>query len=142
MSIDNKGAEGVFDQMVCVTHNRKITQKQELETESKLRLLKIIEKKFKTTFIGAISQIEQHFGYLWGHDERNFKLSEEEKEFKQIFDVVRNNILNNGNNQLRSIENELEQYTTVWNAYKLKFEAQNPGGSSTTREARGERERS
>ena len=35
--------------------------------ESKRRLGKIVETKLKTSFIGALSQFEQEFGFLWGH---------------------------------------------------------------------------
>jgi hypothetical protein len=41
---------------------------QQTMERSKTQLTRIIEKKFKTTFIGAVSCIEQEFGHLWGND--------------------------------------------------------------------------
>jgi len=84
-------------------------------------------KRFKTTMIGAISEFEKSFGYLWGiHKSENEDLTEREEQFLDIWENTRNRILNNGNNQLRralSDVNKLEgnqQYK-----YNFKYRERN-----------------
>lgn len=66
------------------------------EAHSKENLKDTIQRKFKTTMIGALSVFEEYFGYLWGHgiDERD--LTEEELEMKKVWETVRTEILNKG----------------------------------------------
>ena len=87
------------------------------QESSKKRLFNIISKKLTTTFIGDISQIEQALGHLWGHNSNGAKLTPEQQKYKKIWENLRNKILNNGNNQLRAIENELKQYNVNWERY-------------------------
>jgi hypothetical protein len=87
--------------------------------QSKKRLLTILEKKFKTTMIGALARFEENFGYLWGHGKDD--LTERELEFKKIWDDTRTEILNNGNNQLRGAQDELAQYSMSWDKYRTEF---------------------
>lgn len=86
---------------------------------SKKRLISIIEKKFKTTMIGSLATFEETFGYLWGHGEQS--LSEEQAEFRRMWDEVRTEILNKGNNQLRAAQDEIASYTMTWDKYKTDF---------------------
>lgn len=80
--------------------------------QSKKRLLKAVETKMRTTFIGAISAIEEELGALWGHGKN--KLTEEEEEFKRIWERLRSHILDTGNSQLRAIVKEINQYNIAW----------------------------
>jgi len=61
----------------------------------------ILTKRFQTTMIGALFEFEKTFGYLWGHDKDEKDLTDKELDFLDRWDMVRNQILNNGNNQLR-----------------------------------------
>lgn len=61
----------------------------------------ILTKRFQTTMIGALFEFEKTFGYLWGQDKDEKDLTDKELDFLDRWDVVRNQILNNGNNQLR-----------------------------------------
>jgi hypothetical protein len=69
---------------------------------SRKRLIDNLTKKFNTTMIGSLSEIEKEFGHLWGQgiDERD--LTTKELEMRQKYMDLRTRILNNGNNQLRS----------------------------------------
>jgi|TARA_R100000008_G_C3547163_1_gene148219 hypothetical protein len=87
---------------------------------SKERLSKISKKKIQTTMIGALSSIEAHFGFLWGQDESD-ELSPEQEHMKEIYDQVRSEILDRGNNQVRNLEAELNQYDIKWNRYHLQI---------------------
>ena len=82
------------------------------EAESKNRLLNIIRKKITTAVIGALSAIDNsEFGNLI---EANDNLYNEWQE-------VRNRILTNGNNQIRALEKEIEQYNIKWNRHNYKL---------------------
>lgn len=62
----------------------------------------LIEKRVKTVFIGAISSIEESpYG----------KLKKESPEWDRIFRELRNEILNKGNDQLRLLLEELEDFS-------------------------------
>lgn len=63
-----------------------------------------IEKRFKTTMIGAIAQFEEHFGYLWEDDNPN------RQKYEDLWESTRNLILNNGNNQIRLAIKDLATY--------------------------------
>ena len=86
---------------------------------SKKRLMKNVERKFKTTMIGALASFEKYFGELWGHEEGG--LSEEQIKMKQFWEQARTEILNNGNSQLRIAQEEIAQYTMTWNRYHIDF---------------------
>lgn len=95
---------------------RKISEEKYKENSSK-RLRIIMEKKFKTTMIGALARFEEGFGKLWGYNKKE-SLTLEELEWFAIWESVRTEILNNGNNQVRSMIEELQQYTINWNRYQ------------------------
>ena len=88
---------------------------------SKKRFIKILEKKFQTTMIGALAKFEERFGEMWGHGLDYDELNNVEKKYSEIWEMVRTDILNNGNAQLRAMINELEQYDLHWNRYKTEF---------------------
>jgi hypothetical protein len=67
-------------------------------------LMDSISRRFKTTMIGALAKFEESFGYLWQEDSKNAD------EYFELWQETRNNILNNGNNQLRSALDELNEY--------------------------------
>lgn len=84
---------------------------------SKEKLLKITKKKVQTTMIGALHSIEQHFGFLWNTDNPG----PEENQLKEIFEDLRSEILDRGNNQIRNLESEFTNYEIVWKKYTLKL---------------------
>jgi hypothetical protein len=91
-------------------------QNQESKKQlSKDRLLRIIETKIRTSFIGALSSTEEEFGELWGDGEAPENLNSEELYWFERYQQLRKKILNNGNNQIRAMYNELDQYELQWN---------------------------
>src|SRR5688572_18077035 len=78
--------------------------------ESRKRLGKIIATKITTTFIGSLAAFEKAFGFLWGQGKRDAERTEEERQFFNIWESVRTEVLNNGNGQLRAIQNELQNH--------------------------------
>ncbi len=99
--------------------------------DSKKRFTDILERKMKTTFIGALSEFQRKFGFLWDDDEYQYNedanriiaalenAGVDVGEFRELWSETRERILNNGNNQLRALFKELETYTLHWNRYKL-----------------------
>ena len=98
---------------------KKINQ-EKYENHSKKKLISNIEKKFKTTMIGALARFEDEFGYLWGLGSDQ-PLTGSQKEWYEKWQFVRTEILNNGNNQLRACLDEIAQYTMTYNQYHTQF---------------------
>jgi hypothetical protein len=93
---------------------------------NKDQLLENIEKRFKTTMIGALAKFEENFAYLWENDTIN------RERYEDLWEETRNEILNNGNHQIRSALKELHQYlygenTNFNQKYHYKFYFKNPG---------------
>jgi len=86
-------------------------------SDSKDRLSKILKKKVETTMIGALSSIENHFGFLWEVD-RDEVPTAEKKLMYELYQKVREEVLNKGNTQARNIDAELSQYNVNWLKYR------------------------
>jgi hypothetical protein len=109
-------------------------REEQYRSDSKRRLTKIIETKIRTSFIGAISAIEKQLQFLWKPD-LEVEKSDYEKEiinilkengvdlqdFARKWEECRKEILTNGNNQIRAINQELNQYTIHWDRYQVNL---------------------
>ena len=87
--------------------------------DSKDRLAKILKKKIQTTMIGALSTIEENFGFLWNVPSTD--LTPDQQKMKTLYDKVRSEILDKGNNQARNIDAELSQYEVEWLRYSIQI---------------------
>jgi hypothetical protein len=92
-------------------------------------LINNIEKRLKTTMIGAIAKFEKNFAYLWESDTIN------REKFEDLWDETRNEILNNGNQQIRSAVKELSDFLYGNNPklnqkYNYKFYFRDHNGDS------------
>lgn len=92
-------------------------REQKYKVESKDRLSKVLKKKIQTTMIGALSTIEENLAFLWEQD--NTKFSKE--DMKNLYNKIRSEILDKGNNQARNIDAELSQYDVEWLKYSVKI---------------------
>lgn len=81
----------------------------------------IITKRFQTTMIGALYEFEENFGYLWGLDKDEKDLTEQQFKFRLIWEDTRNQILNNGNNQLRKCISDISKNNQSNPKYKYNF---------------------
>ena len=97
------------------------------KADSRERLSTIIRKKIETTMIGALSSVEEHFGFLWGQDQDG-PLTEEQEIMKDLFQTVRSQILDRGNNQARNVDAELSQYDMEWKKYSMTIPVVNSKG--------------
>lgn len=110
-----------MDRLSDIVKNRKeykAIREDKYKQDSKVRLSNILKKKIQTTMIGALSTIEDHFGFLWGQDKAE-KLTDEQLRMKDLYNKVRSEILDKGNNQARNIDAELAQYEVQWLKYRL-----------------------
>ena len=110
--------DGLKD-LINQTRDVKVNKQKKYKEDSRNRLLKISAKKIQTTMIGALSSIENHFGFLWNHDDGDESLSSESQHMKQLYEDVRSEILDKGNNQIRNLEAELSQYDVEWLRYQM-----------------------
>ncbi len=109
-----------------VTESRRLSEPKaseaRYEEESRKRLGRIVDKKVMTAFIGAVAKFEEFFGHLWGLGLLpEQELSESENRFLEIWNECRNEVLNNGNNQKRSLQAELLLYTIKLNRFHAKL---------------------
>jgi hypothetical protein len=113
-------------------HNtfNKIDQQREIQKEADLlaskensrrRLQDAIKKKMTTTMIGSLDSFEKRFAYLWAGGLPFSELTENQKDFRDLWTEVRNEVLNKGNSQLRAIMQEIDEYETLWMGKKYNF---------------------
>lgn len=74
-------------------------------------LLRKAETRFKTIMIGSIARVEEYFGYLWAHGKDN--PTEREEQFRVLWDELRNEMLNNGNYNIRKGLDEIYEILDV-----------------------------
>ena len=77
---------------------------------SRDKLFKASKKKIQTTMIGALSTIEEQFGFLWGFDISEEQRTPEQKKIHEIYEEARAQILDRGNTQIRILETEFVNY--------------------------------
>lgn len=108
-----------YEDLIRQSRDFKQVKKDRFMDASKDRLLKIGKKKIQTTMIGALSTLEKHLGFLWGHEEEEHDLTPEQQHIRDLYDEIRSEILDRGNNQMRNLEAEFAQYDIKWLRYKL-----------------------
>ena len=86
----------------------------------KQQLLSNIDKRFKTTMIGSLSNFEKGFSHLWeGEGDEDRKTY-----YYELWQDIRDEVLNNGNHQARSATKELKSFlypNQVTQRYNFKF---------------------
>jgi hypothetical protein len=91
--------------------------------DSRRQLLAVVRKKATTAFIGALSRFEQRFGDLWGHGRPASQCSPDQLARRPLYDALRQDVLTNGNNQVRAVEREFEQYDVWWHRFQTTLPA-------------------
>lgn len=108
-------------QIVAAQQKQKELKDNKYKEKSKKRLTNILTTKIKTSFIGSISSIENHFGFLWGHGKPEEELTESEASMREIWENARASILDNGNTQLRAAVNEISNYSINWERFHVEL---------------------
>lgn len=114
------GKDPEFIRNMETVQSRKIAQERNAEkfnANTKARLITNIAKKFKTTYIGAIASFEAAFGHLWGHNKEG-ELTKEEQAFAELWNKVRTEVLDKGNNNSRAAQEEIAQHDVTYNKYQ------------------------
>ena len=100
-----------YNQFLRVSLDNKNVRQERYKEMSRNKLFKAARKKIETTMIGALSTIEDHFGFLWGfNDDENTERTPEQKHMSVLFDEARAKILDRGNTQIRNLEAEFVKY--------------------------------
>jgi len=110
--------EESYAELVRKSDNYKSERASKNKEISKDRLLRASKKKIQTTMIGALSTVEKHLGFLWGYESLDV-LTPEQEHLKELYDQVRSEILDRGNNQGRNLETEFMNYDINWLKYKI-----------------------
>jgi hypothetical protein len=92
------------------------------QRKSSERLRRIMKKKVQTTMIGAISSLENIFGFLWEDD------SEDSQQMRELFDKFRSEVLDKGNHQIRNVDTELDMYDIVLTRNSITLPVRPAGG--------------
>tara|TARA_R100001244_G_C5127382_1_gene124944 strand:- start:160 stop:573 length:414 start_codon:yes stop_codon:yes gene_type:complete len=130
--------EESYAELVRKSDNYKAERASKNKEISKDRLLRVSKKKIQTTMIGALSTVEKHFGFLWGHESPD-ALTPEQEHLKELYDQVRSEILDRGNNQGRNLETEFINYDITWLRYKITLPVK-PLNTLEGEESNGEEE--
>tara|TARA_Y100000389_G_C17243532_1_gene404388 strand:+ start:106 stop:465 length:360 start_codon:yes stop_codon:yes gene_type:complete len=107
-----------FDDLIKNQVEYKSIREQKYRSDSKERLSKILKKKVQTTMIGALSSIEENFGFLWDSEG---DLSEQQQLMYDLYQKLRSEILDKGNTQARNVDAELSQYDIKWLRYSVNI---------------------
>lgn len=110
--------DGNYADLIRKKSDYRQSREDKYKVDSKDRLSKIMRKKIETTMIGALSTLEEHFGFLW-HNEDGSPLTAEQATMKDLYQQVRSEILDKGNNQARNTDAELAQYEVQWLKYTM-----------------------
>jgi transcription termination factor Rho len=88
---------------------------------SRDKLFKTAKKKIQTTMIGALSTMEEHFGFLWGMDIPEDERAEEQRKIQELYEDARAKILDRGNTQIRNLELEFVNYDITRKQYLISL---------------------
>jgi hypothetical protein len=88
---------------------------------SRDKLFKTAKKKIQTTMIGALSTVEEMFGFLWGMGLAEEDKSEEQKKIQELYEDTRAKILDRGNTQIRNLESEFVNYDVSRKKYLISL---------------------
>lgn len=95
---------------------------------SRDKLFKTAKKKIQTTMIGALSTLEESFGFLWGFEGGDEDKTPEQKHIHDIYEEARAKILDRGNTQIRSLESEFINYEIVRKKHFISLPVSKPKG--------------
>jgi hypothetical protein len=97
---------------------------------SRDKLFKAAKKKIQTTMIGALSTIEEQFGFLWGFDIPEEERMPEQKKIHEIYEDTRAKILDRGNTQIRTLETEFINYDITRKKHFINLPMVQPQGDN------------
>ena len=120
--------EHTHEEMRAMVRKSREANSQKYEAHSQNTLKRHIKTKFRTTMISSLAKFEELFGHLWGHGELDRELTDEQREWRETWELARTEILNKGNDQSRAALNEIDQYTVKFNRNQYTFQIQDKKG--------------
>jgi hypothetical protein len=106
---------------------KKIREEQQQNISSNA-LYQRSKQKILTTSIGALYAMEKQLGFLWGwvdtpdgESRKYVELTEEQLEFKQMYEKVRAEILDNGNDQMKIMLEDFSDYDIKRKKHKINL---------------------
>lgn len=82
-------------------------------------IIKNMETRMRTIMIGALSRMENSFGYLWNHGDDPETTNQ--KQFADKWENLRLELLNHGNNQIRSATEDLRYFFDKQDKYMYNY---------------------
>lgn len=104
--------------LASIRKNKDLEKDKRYKEDSRERLKQICLTKIKTTMIGAVESIENRFKEYYVKDG---KPTNEQLILEKIFADIRTEILDKGNQQIRNLETEFEQYVIEWKRFTLQL---------------------
>lgn len=83
------------------------------------KIIKDTETRMRTIMIGALSRIEDTFGYLWNHGDEPETANQ--KLFSDKWENLRLELLNHGNNQIRLAADDLRYFFDKQDKYIYNY---------------------
>ena len=101
--------------------NLKEARESRYKEVSRDKLFKTAKKKIQTTMIGALSTIEETFGFLWGMGLPEEEIGEQHRKVQELYEEARAKILDRGNTQIRNLELEFVNYDIQRKKYNISL---------------------
>lgn len=105
-----------FENFKKIVAQRKQENDDKYKETSKKRMIENVCKRMRTNMIGALAAFEESFGELWGKGKKT--LNSAEQDCYNIWQDTRAKILDQGNNNIRIVQEEISQYDCHWNRYQ------------------------
>jgi len=108
-----------FVKLIQTQKNQEVAKEDNLK-RSRDNLKRLVEKRIRTTMIGALACVEEKFGQFW-KTENNEKMTAEQASLYQLFQEIRSVILDNGNNQIRLLDKDIDNFNVEAKKYHIQF---------------------
>jgi hypothetical protein len=109
-----------FDAMMRRKKDMELKRQKVKAQASKDRLVDKVEKRIKTSFIGALDSVETHLSCLW--ETNGSDMSPAQVEMYDIYQKIRKEILDKGNQQVREFKGDLENFDVNFKQYQLELD--------------------
>jgi hypothetical protein len=97
-----------YRKAIVLSQEQRKKREEKQNDQTKITLREKIKSHVMTLGIGTISDIEDIFGFLWGHGKPTSKLNDSEREWRDIWNQLRTSILDNVNKRIRNIDQGIE----------------------------------
>ena len=82
-------------------NEKKEMREKALDNFAKSHLKKTVKTSIETAAIGALSDFEEFFGYLWAHGKHYNELNEEQRDFREKWLDARDSVLRRAANSTK-----------------------------------------